>query len=523
MTMGQAAIYARVSGEEQKEQGTIETQRDFARRYADLHQLGPLLEFSDEGYSGTIPLEERPAGNRLLAATQAGLVTTCYVYKLDRLGRNPRVILNGIAALEERGARVISMTEPFDTRDASGRFLVTVLSGVAGLERDNIAERTSGGVRRAAKEGRWVGGIVPFGYQVTGEGAERRLAPQETPHAGHSLPPAAIVQQLYQWVGEEGWSATRAAHELERLGVPPRYPAGTRLTVNGNLNEGKWTETVVVRILRSTTYRGVHQFGKRSKRGMIERECPALVSLELWEAAQLAMDRKRRYNGPRPQPYLLSGILTCGHCEKAFTGYSTKAIYGKQLAVPYHYYRCGGKGFRQGEERCRSRLLLMREADERVWEEVTGLLRDPEKAIRAATLARQQAGAGNQEEERRQAELRLGELKVQRERISRQHQRGQIDDETADTRFGEVKEEEAEWRERLLVLSNAPALNAWQGDARLLLARVQQQLMGEADGAARREACSALIRRAQVTFTEGREYDLHLDWSFTPQIFSAAG
>ena len=74
------------------------------------------------------------------------------VYKLDRLGRATRVILNAIYDLEKYGVKLKSMTEPFDTGDASGRFLLTILTGVADLERSNILE------------GIWLGGIVPYEY-----------------------------------------------------------------------------------------------------------------------------------------------------------------------------------------------------------------------------------------------------------------------------------------------------------------------------------------------------------------------
>jgi len=74
------------------------------------------------------------------------------VDKLDGLGRATRVILNAIYDLEKYGVKLKSMTEPFDTGDASGRFLLTILAGVTDLERSNILKRI------------WLGGIVPYGY-----------------------------------------------------------------------------------------------------------------------------------------------------------------------------------------------------------------------------------------------------------------------------------------------------------------------------------------------------------------------
>ncbi|GBF32016.1 site-specific recombinases [Desulfocucumis palustris] len=60
------AIYARVSSDDQAERGTIENQLEFARKYCDLHQLEIQDWYKDDGVTGTIPLEERPEGERLL-------------------------------------------------------------------------------------------------------------------------------------------------------------------------------------------------------------------------------------------------------------------------------------------------------------------------------------------------------------------------------------------------------------------------------------------------------------------------
>ena len=57
-----AAVYARVSSEDQAERGTIENQLEFARKYCDLHQLEIVDWYLDEGVTGTLPLEERPEG-----------------------------------------------------------------------------------------------------------------------------------------------------------------------------------------------------------------------------------------------------------------------------------------------------------------------------------------------------------------------------------------------------------------------------------------------------------------------------
>ncbi len=118
--------------------------------------------------TGTNPLELRPEGSKLLKDAKAGEIELLLIYKLDRLGRSARVILNFVYELEQYGVKIRSMTEPFDTSDASGRFLLNILAAVADLE--TILERFSQGVDRAARQGKWLGDIIPFGYTVNEEG-----------------------------------------------------------------------------------------------------------------------------------------------------------------------------------------------------------------------------------------------------------------------------------------------------------------------------------------------------------------
>ncbi|BAH44571.1 hypothetical protein BBR47_35940 [Brevibacillus brevis NBRC 100599] len=155
------AVYARVNSDDQAERGTIENQLEFACKYADLHQLEIVKWYKDDGVTGTILLEARPAGRELLQDAKNGTIDLLLIYRLDRLGRSARIILNSVHDLESDGVKIRSMTEPFDTGDPSGRFLLTILAGVADLERETILERLWYGANRAARSGKWLGGIVP--------------------------------------------------------------------------------------------------------------------------------------------------------------------------------------------------------------------------------------------------------------------------------------------------------------------------------------------------------------------------
>src|SRR3984957_18904303 len=136
-------VYLRVSTEEQRERQSIATQRDFAERYFSLHGPVTSIFYADDGVSGTIPLERRPAGSRMLRDARVKKFDQVLVYKLDRLGRDTRLILNAVDELEKCGVRVRSMTEEFDTATATGKLMLTLLSGFAAHEHAVIPQQAA--------------------------------------------------------------------------------------------------------------------------------------------------------------------------------------------------------------------------------------------------------------------------------------------------------------------------------------------------------------------------------------------
>jgi hypothetical protein len=74
------ALYTRVSSEDQAERGTITTQRDFLRSFAQLYHLTIIEGYADDGVTGIMPLSERPEGRRLLQDASTGRFGCVLVY-----------------------------------------------------------------------------------------------------------------------------------------------------------------------------------------------------------------------------------------------------------------------------------------------------------------------------------------------------------------------------------------------------------------------------------------------------------
>jgi site-specific DNA recombinase len=148
-----SSIYLRVSTEEQRERQSIETQRELAERYCALHSLAIHRIYADEGLSGAVPVALRPETRRFIEDVRLHRFDQLLVYKLDRLGRDARLILNAVDELGGDGVRVRSMTEEFDANTAPGKLMLTMLSGFAAHEREVIRERSVAGTNRVAESG----------------------------------------------------------------------------------------------------------------------------------------------------------------------------------------------------------------------------------------------------------------------------------------------------------------------------------------------------------------------------------
>ncbi len=98
---------------------------------------------------------KRPKLDAVLAALQPG--DTLVVWKLDRLGRSFRHLIDVIEGLEERGVGFVSLSDGIDTTTATGKLVCRIISAIADFERSLISERTRAGMMAAKKRGKAVG------------------------------------------------------------------------------------------------------------------------------------------------------------------------------------------------------------------------------------------------------------------------------------------------------------------------------------------------------------------------------
>lgn len=146
-----AAIYARVSTDEQSADAQLRDLREFVKNRG----WTDAKEYVDEGISGA--KESRPAWNELWDAIQKGRTKTLVVHALDHLGRSLPHLVKIISTCVERDITLISFRENIDLSTSSGRMIAGIFSVLADYELSIIRERTKAGMRAARARGSQIG------------------------------------------------------------------------------------------------------------------------------------------------------------------------------------------------------------------------------------------------------------------------------------------------------------------------------------------------------------------------------
>jgi len=173
-----AALYARVSSEEQVEGYSIDAQRRAFQKLAADRQWEAYREYIDEGKSArTDNIDKRPAFKEMMEDTLARKFDVLVVHKLDRFSRNLRVTLEYCDKLSKARVDFLSINEQMDFTTPSGRVHLAMSGAFAQFYSDNLSQETKKGWHERREQGLYCG-ILPFGA-VKGEdgtGKEHLLA-----------------------------------------------------------------------------------------------------------------------------------------------------------------------------------------------------------------------------------------------------------------------------------------------------------------------------------------------------------
>ena len=143
-----AAIYARVSTGQQKVDPQL-------RRFVKRSGWRLYKEYIDQGYSGKDT--KRPQYIRMKEGARRRKFNVLLVWKLDRLSRSTRDLLNTTEELDALGVDFISYENQIDTTTPSGKLFFTIVAAFAQFEREIIRERVIAGLENAKSKGKVLG------------------------------------------------------------------------------------------------------------------------------------------------------------------------------------------------------------------------------------------------------------------------------------------------------------------------------------------------------------------------------
>ncbi|GGH16116.1 hypothetical protein GCM10007036_16540 [Alsobacter metallidurans] len=163
--------YTRVSTGRQVSEGeSLDVQRRQIEGYAMMHGLSIDDVVVEEGVSGSVPVNERPAGGGLFRRLKKGDVLIAA--KLDRMFRSALDALQVVEQLRARGVKLHLIDLGGDIAgNGLSRLFLTIAAAFAEAERDRIRERVTTSKMDQRARGRYLGGKTPYGFRVTPEGA----------------------------------------------------------------------------------------------------------------------------------------------------------------------------------------------------------------------------------------------------------------------------------------------------------------------------------------------------------------
>jgi len=417
--MQRAALYARVSTRRQEQEATIESQLDRLLSYAQQpgYEIPPELKFIDQAVSGK--QLARPGLDRLRDSAAAGALPTLLCLSPDRLARNlgaQQVVLD---ELRRADVTVIFLDQPNLGDSPQAKLLLDISGAFAEYERVLISERMRRGRLYHLRQGQGVPYPAPYGYRYQLAQGPQAASWQVAPGA------VAIVEQVFLWYTQDNLSLGDLAQRLNARQVPG--PEGAL-----------WHASTLGRLLRQPAYRGLAYYNRRQAdaSGLGERRrhgqgrlrfprytlrpatewiacvVPALVSDELWQAAQEQLAMQTRF-APRnsQRTYALRGLLVCSVCGHTLQGRTQRSV---------SYYTCvyGGKR-RPPDIPAHSQSLRSDWVEPLIWQALAALWRAPQRLHDAWAAATQTTPVVTERDARRQHLLQQ-----QRQRLLDAYQAG---------------------------------------------------------------------------------------------------
>lgn len=335
-------IYTRVSTAIQVDGYSLDAQRDKLIKYAEYQELDIAHEYSDQGKSGK-SVEGRPEFMQMLEdiKSEKDQVSYVLVFKLSRFGRNAADVLSSLQLMQDYGVNLVCVEDGIDSSKDAGKLMISVLSAVAEIERENIQIQTMEGRKQKAREGKWNGGLPPYGYKLV----NGLLMIEEEE--------AEIIRIIFDKYLNTSMGSIAITEYLNSHGYKKK------LRQNNTLDY--FTENFISKVLDNAVYCGRITYGKRTMEKVIGTRNEyrqvrkddyidvkgiheGIITEEEWAQVQIKRKSMAAYQ-PKTHSleheHILSGLLKCPKCGGPMYGnVNRKKKKDGSSYKDYFFYRC---------------------------------------------------------------------------------------------------------------------------------------------------------------------------------------
>ena len=373
--------YTRVSTAMQIDGYSLDAQKARMKAFAEYNDYEIAGEYEDAGKSGK-SIEGRAEFARMMEDIKSGKdgVSFVLVFKLSRFGRNAADVLSTLQTMQDYCVNLICVEDGIDSSKDAGKLMISVLSAVAEIERENIRVQTMEGRIQKAREGKWNGGFAPYGYQLI----DGKLQINEEE--------AEAIRVIYEQYTATDMGANGIAKYLENHGI--------HKIQRQNGKNPLFDAHLIRLILKNPVYCGKIAYGRRktekvhgtrNEYRLVEQDNYILVdglhepivSEEVWQAAQVKLiAQAKKYEhvnrGRDERTHLLSGIVKCPVCGAGM--YGNKSIKRKKDGTKYkdfYYYGCKHRTMTRGHKCDYKRQIREELLDDAVAEVIVKLVSNP--------------------------------------------------------------------------------------------------------------------------------------------------
>jgi DNA invertase Pin-like site-specific DNA recombinase len=303
-----AALYARVSSEEQVEGYSIDAQIRAFRKLVEDRLWQGYHEYIDEGKSArTDNIDKRPAFKEMMEDALAGKFDVLVVHKLDRFSRNLRITLEYCDKLSKAGVDFLSMNEQMDFTTPSGKVHLAMVGAFAQYYSDNLSQETKKGWHERRTQGMYCGAL-PFGAMKGEDGIPIPDVQERKASIG-----SYKEENIKNYDGLMMAFALAVQSKSDREIAIALNSRGYRTT--GTHGSKLFSKDTLRDMLKNKFYTGNIPDGQG---GWIRAKHEPFISEEIWSQAQECRERNRRSPINHPAKATISslaGITYCWYCK----------------------------------------------------------------------------------------------------------------------------------------------------------------------------------------------------------------